>query len=302
MTTDPVVKERSRRQRSWQLPGGRTVPIVHQRHIWRWVSGAAVIAVLMIVVVIFARAPVNYRETLAYLVDPRIISGAGVTMLMTIISMAIAIGLGLVAAVMKASPNPVASRTADLYIWFFRGTPQLVQLIIFFNLALLIPKLGVPGVFEISTNSIMSPFRAAVLALGINEGAYMAEIFRSGLLAINIGQFEAAQGLGMRRGQLMRLVILPQAMRVVIPPTGNEFILMLKVTSLAYVISVSELLGSANKIYSQNFQIMELLLAVSVWYLALTTILSFFQTLLEKRVGRGFRRPSAGLGFARGRG
>jgi polar amino acid transport system permease protein len=198
---------------------------------------------------------------------------------------------------MRLSKNPVLSVTSWLYIWFFRGTPVLVQLLFWFN--------GVPLVFKTFAVSVpfthivlyqkpmvqfMTPFVAALLGLGLNEGAYMAEIVRAAIISVDEGQTEAAQALGMPGGLIMRRVVLPQAMRVLIPPTGNEFISMLKTSSLASAVTYGELLRRASDIYSTNLRVVELLLDASIWYLVLTSAATVGQYYLERRFARGALR------------
>ena len=231
-----------------------------------------------------------------YLFDSRILHGVLRTILLTFLSMAIGIALGIVLATMRQSPNPLVSGSSWLYIWFFRGTPLLVQLLFWYNLASLFQVLSIgvpfggPALIHGSTNSIVTTFVAALLGLGLNEGAYMAEIVRAGFLSVPEGQTEAAQSLGMSRLQIMRLVVLPQAMRVIVPPTGNETISMLKNTSLASAITYVELLYSAQEIYSANFKTIPLLIVVSIWYLVMTSVLYVGQYFVERHYGRGFTR------------
>ncbi len=255
------------------------------RHPGRWVSGAVVLAGLATVVMAFARADIQWSTTRTFLTFETVVAGAGRTLLISVLAQALGIVLGVVFAVMRQSRNPVTSSVAWLYVWLFRGTPVLVQLLIWYNLALVFPTvLGTP------TSDLMTPFLAALLGLGINEGAYMAEIVRAGIASVDEGQTEAAQALGMRRGQLLRRIVLPQAMRVIIPPTGNEFINMLKTSSLAYTIQYGELLLSAVGIYTNNLQVIELLFTVSIWYLLLTSVFSVGQYYLERRFARGASR------------
>ena len=216
------------------------------------------------------------------------------TILLAVVAQAVGLALGLVFAVGRMSTNPPAKAVSTFYIWFFRGTPVLVQLTLWYN--------GVPSVFKHLTIAIpfthlvlysvrmvdfMTPFNAALLGLGLNEGAYMAEIVRAGILSVDHGQTEAASALGMTRGMTLRRVVLPQAMRVIIPPTGNEFIGMLKTTSLASVVIYEELLRRASDIYIVNFKVMPLLIVASIWYLAMTSVLSVGQHYIEKRYSRG---------------
>jgi polar amino acid transport system permease protein len=198
---------------------------------------------------------------------------------------------------MRISRNPVLAATSSFYIWFFRGTPVLVQLLFWFN--------GVPSVFKnlsiavpfthltlYSTPMVMfmTPFMAAFLGLGLNEGAYMAEIVRAGVLSVEEGQTDAALALGMTSGETMRHIVLPQAIRVILPPTGNEFVSILKTSSLATVVTYGELLRRAGDIYATNLQVVPLLVVASIWYLAITSVASVGQYYVERRFGRGRAR------------
>jgi polar amino acid transport system permease protein len=209
--------------------------------------------------------------------------------------MAIGITLGIVLAVMRLSRNPLVSGASWLYIWLFRGTPVLVQILLWYNISALYPhvSLGIPfgpELAQFNANSVITPFIAAMLALGLNEGAYMAEIVRAGIISVEEGQVDAAQALGMTRLQTIRRIVLPQAMRVIIPPTGNETISMLKTSSLAAVIATTELLYSVQLIYAVNYRTIPLLLVASIWYLIVTTMLSIGQYYLERYFGRGAAR------------
>ena len=230
-----------------------------------------------------------------YLFDSRILHGLGVTLELTVISMAIGIALGVILAVMRLSPNSLVSNSSWFYIWLFRGTPVLVQILFWSFISALYPTIALgipfgPQFVHLNANSFITPFVAAILALGLNEGAYMAEIVRAGILSVDEGQSEAAHALGMTRMQTMRRIVLPQAMRVIIPPTGNETISMLKTSSLVSVVATSELLYSAQLIYAANYKQIPLLIVVSIWYLFFTTILSIGQYYIERRFGRGTAR------------
>jgi len=232
-----------------------------------------------------------------YFTAPAILRGIVVTLELTVIAMVIGVALGVILAVMRLSPVPVVSGAAWVYIWFFRGTPVLVQLLLWYNVASLTgphPAVGIPLThivfFHLNANALITAFTAAILGLGLNEGAYMAEIVRAGILSVDEGQSEAAQSLGMTRLQTMRLIVLPQAMRVILPPTGNEVISMLKTTSLAAVIAVPELLGTAEIIYSRTFQTIPLLLVASIWYLIFTSLLTFGQFYVERYFSKGATR------------
>lgn len=255
------------------------------RHWGRWVSGALVLAGLVAVVLAFAQADVQWSVTFDFLTAETVVEGAGRTLLISVLAQALGIVLGVLVAVMRQSGNPVTGAVGWLYVWFFRGTPVLLQLFLWYNLGLVFPTL-----LGQQTSDVMTPFLAALLGLGINEGAYMAEIVRAGIGAVDEGQTEAAQALGMRRSLVMRRVVLPQAMRVIIPPTGNEFINMLKTSSLAYAIQYGELTRAAVSIYTTNLLVFELLFTVAIWYLLLTSVFSVGQFYLERRFARGSAR------------
>lgn len=221
-----------------------------------------------------------------YLFDEDIMRGVARTLWISVLAQLAGIGLGVLAAVARHLRIPVASQFSSLYIWFFRGTPLLVQLIFWFSA---FPQL-VSGDFSILFFDVqkewflLTPFQAALIGLSLNEGAYMAEIVRAGIESIERGQMDAAKSVGMTNLQAMRLVILPQAARVAIPPTGNEFIAMLKNSSLANAIAYPELLYASQRVYTRNYQILELLAVASVWYLFLTTIFSALQAEVEARL------------------
>jgi polar amino acid transport system permease protein len=264
------------------------------RHWGRWVSGVLVLAGTAFVVNAFAHADVHWSTTRHYFTAHAIVQGAGRTLLISVLSQALGIALGVVVAVMRQSGNPVTGAVGWVYIWFFRGTPVLLQLFLWYNLGI-----AFPTILGHRTVDVMTPFLAALLGLGINEGAYMAEIVRAGIAAVDEGQTEAAQALGMPRTLVMRRVVLPQAMRVIIPPTGNEFINMLKTSSLAFAIQYQELLRVATGIYTSNLQVWELLFAVALWYLVLTSVFSVGQYYLERRFSRGASRNLALTPFQR---
>jgi polar amino acid transport system permease protein len=268
-----------------------TIEAVPARHPGRWAAALVAGAVAVWLVWVMAtNENIDWAMVQGYLTTGAIMRGLVVTIALTVASMAVGVVLGGVFAVMRMSDNPVLRTLSWAYAWFFRGTPVLVQIIFWFNLALLFPKIGILGA-DVSTNTLITPFVAALLALGLNEGAYMSEIVRGGILAIDPGQSEAAHALGLTRGQTLRRIVLPQAMRVIIPPTGNEAISMLKLTSLVSVIAAQDLLTRAQQIYSRNFLVVELLIVVSVWYLVLTTIASIGQHYLERHYARGSGRP-----------
>ena len=226
-----------------------------------------------------------------YLFSPLIIEGVGVTLALAIGCMLLAIVVGLISALMGQSHSPVLKTLSVGYVWVFRGTPVLVQLIFWYNLALLFPRLTIgvpfgPEFWSWDTNEVISPIVAAVIGLTLAEGAFMSEIIRGGITAVDRGQVEAAQALGMTKRRTMRRIVLPQATRIIIPPTGNEFITMLKGTSLLAVIAVPELLFSAQQIYNVNYQVTALLIVASLWYLAMTSVATTGQYFLERHYAR----------------
>jgi polar amino acid transport system permease protein len=229
-----------------------------------------------------------------YLTSPLILKGLQATVALAVLAQGTGIAIGILVAVMRLSKNPVMTGLASFYVWFFRGTPVLVQLFFWFN--------GVPSVFKTLTIAVpfthitlystpmvefMTPFMAAFLGFSLNEGAYMAEIVRGGILSVDEGQIDAAQALGMTSTLTLRRIVLPQALRVIVPPTGNEFIAMLKTTSLAAAITYGELLRRAGDIYSTNLAVVPLLVVASLWYLVLTSTASVGQYYVERRLARG---------------
>jgi polar amino acid transport system permease protein len=279
----------------------KAVPV---RHPWRWVAAAIILlfaAAIVRTIVSGAgsksvpNSGFQWHVVGHYLFNSTILHGVWATIYLTVLCQAIGIVLGVLAAVMRLSPNPIVSGASWLYIWFFRGTPLYVQILFWYNIAALFPtiSLGIPfgpSFVHGSANTIITPLVTAMLALGLNEGAYMSEIVRAGIISVDEGQTQAAQSLGMSRLQIMRLIVLPQAMRVIIPPTGNETISMLKNTSLLIAASYGELLFSAQSIYDVNYKVIPLLIVASIWYLAMTSVLYVGQYFIERRYGRGFTR------------
>lgn len=264
----------------------KAIPV---RHYGRWVSGVVVLVLLGTLVYSFAQGDVNWDTVGSLIFDDRILRGTVNTLVISVLSMLIGLILGIVFAVMRLSKNPVTGAVAWLYIWFFRGTPVYVQLLLWFNLALIFPILNL-GFYKDEMVDVMTPFVVALLGLGLNEGAYMAEIVRAGIQSVDEGQTEASHALGMSNGKTMRRVVLPQAMRVIVPPTGNEFINLLKTSSLVSVVQYTELLRAAQNIGSTSFAIMETLLVASVWYLAMTSVFTVGQYYIERYYARGSLR------------
>jgi polar amino acid transport system permease protein len=258
--------------------------VAPRRRYGQWATSLVIALVAAWLISAAAQAHfIDVGDVRHYLFSPLILKGVKNTLVLSITAQVVGIVLGLVFAVGRMSRNVPARSVSTLYIWFFRGTPVLVQLYFWFN--------GVPSVFHSFFGSpmveFMTPFNAALLGLGLNEGAYMAEIVRAGILSVDRGQTEAASALGMTSGKTLRRIVLPQAMRVIIPPTGNEFISMLKTSSLATVVTFPELLNRASSIYSTNLKVLPLLVVASLWYLLATSVASFGQYFLEKRYARG---------------
>jgi polar amino acid transport system permease protein len=268
----------------------RAVPV---RHVGRWICGVVILFIAFIVVrSLVTNDNLQWPIVGDYLFNDRILRGLQNTLLLTVISMLIGVVGGILLAVMRLSPNPLMSGAAGAYIWLFRGTPLITQLIVWNFLGLAYPKLGLgipfgPEFVSWDTNVLITPFMASLLGLGLNEAAYMAEIVRGGILSVDSGQLEAASALGMKRSRTLRRIILPQAMRVIIPPTGNETIAMLKTTSLVVVIGYTELMVAAQTIYSQNYKTVPLLIVAAIWYLFMTSILTLIQMQIERRFSRG---------------
>lgn len=274
----------------------RVVPL---RRPGRWLVVGVVVVMLALLMKSLATNP-NFQWPIVghYLFHPFILNGLVQTLVLTVTIMVSASIIGTVAALLMLSPSKLLSVPAHIFVWFFRGTPALVQLILWYNLALIFSKVafwlpGIGTVFSVNTNDIMTPFVAAVVALSLHEAGYMAEIVRNGLKSVNHGQTEAALCLGMKPSLLMRRIVLPQAMRVIIPPTGNETINLLKTTSLVSIIAVPDLLYAAQSIYARTFETIPLLLVVSAWYLVVVTIMSIGQQYLERHFSRDEARQES---------
>jgi polar amino acid transport system permease protein len=272
--------------------------------------GAAVVGVLvaMFAHMLFTNDAFNWSFMVDHMFRPPIIQGVRTSVTATILSMVLGVALGIVLAVMRLSPNPVIAWVSWVYTWFFRAVPRLVLAILFGNLGILYARLefgfpfdtqlmrliGLHGdtkVFGLDARTALTGFVAGVLALALSEAAYMAEIVRAGILAVDKGQTEAAHALGMSRGLTMRRIVLPQAMRVIVPPTGNETIAMLKDTAvLAFVPVTNELLFQLNAVGARTFQVFPMLVAACLWYAALSSVLMIGQHFLERRFSRGVAR------------
>jgi polar amino acid transport system permease protein len=285
-------------------PSGSTAPVIRAvklRHPWRNLIAVVLIvyAAAFIYDALFHRPAFEWNVYAKYIFDQRVSAAAVVTIELTVLSMIIAIILALILAVMRLSSNPVLRSIAWVYVWIFRGTPVYVQLVLWGLLSVIYPVIHIglpliPPIAEFQTSGILNFFTLAVIGLGLNEAAYLAEIVRAGILSVDRGQEEAATALGMSWSQTTLRVIIPQSMRVIIPPTGNEFIGMLKTTSLVSAVPFAgELYGVTRDISTAIFAPVPLLLVASTWYLAVTSVFMVGQYFLEKRFARG-------IGAARG--
>lgn len=271
-------------ERSTHYPVGRRVK-----------STSLIAAAILLILIVWAIQRVVVNPNLdwdifgKYLFADGIMSGLWLTCQLTVVAMIFGIALGTIVALMQLSTNPIIKTPAWAFVWFIRSVPPLVHLIFWYNMAAMFPKLSLgipfgPSTAEIPTNSIITAWTAGILALGLHEAAYMAEIIRAGIGAIDKGQSEAAVSIGMTPGSVMSRVVLPQALRIIIPPTGNQIIGMVKLTSLVSVIALKDLLFSAQVIYSRTFEVIELLLVVTFWYTVVTSILMVGQAALEKKL------------------
>ncbi len=279
-----------------QAPGAAEDVIVPLRRPGRWI-GVAVVTLIVAYLVIGAATNPNMRWDVVgeYLFSPLILEGLWMTIQLTVLAMVIGVALGVVLAIMRLSDNPVLRWVSVTYGLIFRGVPVIVQLLFWYFLSALVPMLGIgipfgPQFIEVETNAVISQLGAALLAFGLHEAAYMSEIVRSGIVSVDQGQREAAAALGMSKGRIFRRIIFPQAMRVILPPTGNQVIILLKTTSLVLVIALPDLMTTVTHIYTRNFLQIPLLIVASIWYLVMTGALTVGQHYLERHFGRGSER------------
>lgn len=268
--------------------------VVPVRHWGRWIaSGFALVALVGLVGSLARNDNLRWDIVGTYLFADLVFDGLVTTLWLTVAAMVLGLVLGVVIAVMRLSSNPVLYGLSSLFVWLFRGTPLLVQIIFWGYAGALYSELliGIPFTdvtfVQVDTNALLTPAIAALVALGLHEAAYASEIVRAGIQSVDTGQTEAAHSLGMRPGLTMRRIVLPQAMRVIIPPMGNETINMLKMTALVSVIAAHDLMSNIQAVYAQNYQVIPMLVVASIWYLALVSLLSVPQAWLERRYGRG---------------
>lgn len=271
--------------------------VVHLKHPGRWVAVALVVLFVAAAIHTGITNP-RFRWDIVgqYFLAPQILAGLRITLTLTVIAMVIGVVLGTAVALMRLSENPVLRTGGFAFVWLVRGVPLLVQLIFWYNISALFPVIqigipfGGPTFFSFDANTVITAYTAAILGLGLNQAAYMAEIIRSGIQSVDEGQLEAAATIGLSRWKTIQRIVLPQAMRVIIPPTGNETITMFKTTAMVSVVAVADLLYSTQLIYARNFQTIPLLIMASLWYLILISILTVGQTYLEKYFARGSSR------------
>jgi polar amino acid transport system permease protein len=269
---------------------------VGSRHVGRWVWAVVVLVLVVWALRSVALNPAFGWGTVAqYLFTTAVLRGLGTTLLLTVATTVVGFLLGIGLAAMRLSGNPVLSSVSWGYVWLFRSTPLLVQLLFWYNIGALYPTLGLgipfgPTFFTVDSVNLVSVLVAALLGLILHEAAYAAEIVRGGILSVDAGQSEAAVSLGMTRARVLRRIVLPQAMRSIIPATGNMVIGTLKGTSIVSVIAVTDLLYSVQTIYNRTYEIIPLLLVATVWYVILTSILSVGQYYVERYYARGAER------------
>lgn len=269
--------------------------VTPRAHPGRWIT--AVVAVLLgsaLLQSVVTNDRFRWDIVRHYVFSDIVLRGVGITLELTAICMAIGVVLGTIGALMRMSSNPVLRAISMGYVWVFRGTPTLVQLLIFYNIAALYPRLGIglPFVepfFSVEANTLITAMGAAIVGLGLHEGAYMSEIIRAGIQGVDRGQSEAAWALGLRKRTTLRRIVLPQATRLIIPPSANQLISLLKLTSLVSVLGIGDLLYNVERVYTRTFMPIPLLIAATLWYLAITSGLMLVQGMLERRLGRGYR-------------
>jgi polar amino acid transport system permease protein len=292
MTTGRAVPADGAAMASLSFPAAAPVRrVVHRRHWGAWVFGGLVLLALLLVMRAGISAKViDLGVFFSYVFSKNILIGASNSLMLGTVALLLAVVVGLVVAMMRVSRNPILVAFAATYVYLFRGTPMLIQLIFWFNaFPIMFPSLHLSVPFtdivlvSMPMTKFITPYAAALAGLALAEGAYMAEIIRGGFLAVDQGQRDAARAIGMSHGLLMRKVVIPQAARIIVPATGNQYIMLLKSTSLASAIGYLELLRITTDIYAANFRVVELLAVAGFWYLVMTAIATALQTALEKR-------------------
>lgn len=274
----------------------RDVATAREKPAWgRWLLWAGTLALgAQIAWVVAGNRNFEWDVVAAWFAREPILRGLMVTLGLAVVSMLIGTAIGLLLGVARLSDNRLLRTLSGLYVWFFRGTPLLVQLIFWYNLSTLFPVISIgvpfgPTLGSWRTNDLITPLTAAIAGLSLNEAAYMAEIIRGGLLSVDRGQSETAAAFGMTRPRALARIVIPQAMRAIVPPTGNQLISMIKATSLVSVIAMGDLLYSVQAVYNRTFEVIPLLLVAVLWYLLVTSILNVGQQAIERYYGRGDR-------------
>lgn len=267
---------------------------VRKIHYGRYLAVVLIVLLLSLIVRAFVVGKISWPVVGEYLFDPDIVAGIVNSMILTVLVMIVGVTLAVAVALMAGSKSPVLRYTARGYMFVFRSVPILLQLLIWYNLALIFPQITIPFVVSVPTTQVLTPFIAAVLAFGIAQGAYTTEVIRSGLLSVGRGQLEAAASIGMTYGQSLYRIIIPQAMRVIVPPLGNETIGMVKYTSLASIIQYREIIYSAQSIYFASGLVIELLMVAAFWYALVIGALSIGQNYIEHYYNRSSRGSAAG--------
>ncbi|MEU6443495.1 amino acid ABC transporter permease [Streptomyces sp. NPDC047046] len=273
-----------------------TLRIVPVRRTGQWIAALLVLLLLAMAVNSLARNKAFQWDVVAdYFTTSAVLRGLGLTVWLTALVMVLGFVLGTLLALGRMSSNPVLSWVSSGYIWFFRSTPILVQLLFWFNIGALYPHLGLgipfgPEFVTVKTVNLLGPVTVAVLGLTLHEAAYAAEVVRGGLLSVDRGQIEAAQSLGLSPWRRLRRIVLPQAMRAIVPPAGNMLIGALKGTSIVSVIAVQDLLYSVQLVYHRTYQVIPLLLVATIWYALVTSVLSVGQHYVERHYARGAER------------
>ncbi|MDF2492308.1 MAG: amino acid transporter permease [Microbacterium sp.] len=265
---------------------------------WRWVVGVVLALIVIQLAIFFATNPrFEWPVVAQYLFAPTVLLGLGMSLLLTAVGMVLGSAFGTVLAAGQLSDFGPVRWACVVFVAVFRGVPPLVQLIFWYNLAYLVPKLAVgvpfgPELFAWDTNDIITPLTAAIIGLSLHESAYMAEIIRAGILSVDQGQRDASKAMGFSSWHSFTRVILPQAMRVIIPPTGSQVIALLKGTSLVSVIAMGDLLHSVQVIYNRTYEVVPMLIVAVIWYLVAVTLLTLVQRRVEEHFGRGMSRTT----------
>jgi len=291
LTTQPVRNPHA--DRSIDVADAR-----RRMHPWRVVTGVLLALVTVQIVVFFAtNERFDWPVVAEYLFNPSVLMGLGMSIMLTVIGMVLGSILGTALAAGQLSDFAPLRWACIVFVGVFRGVPPLVQLIFWYNLAYLLPRITVgvpfgPELFSWSTNDLITPLTAAIIGLSLHEAAYMAEIVRAGILSVDQGQRDAAAAMGFSRWHSFTRVVLPQAMRVIIPPTGSQVIALLKGTSLVSVIAMGDLLHSVQVIYNRTYEVVPMLIVAVIWYLVVVTALTLVQRRVERHFSKGMTRDA----------